>query len=393
MYYLMNKDNIIATFEIRQGVLGKTYDFSHISGKLPYGFATIESWLDNRKASKHNSHLKKLMVSCGCDKNEGFIKVTHAASINDTFWIKSDQETLKWSDISFYQNKFDEVVSKLAFEGIGLYGLKLSGTSPELSTGGTFRKCWMKEADGIWLYKRGQTGARNVGLEPYGEMLGSEIARKICRDDRAVKYEVKALHGELASRCKLFTDETLGYVPYSQINPQKFSPDEMLAFYSSIDEEDLFRRMIVTDALTFNIDRHAGNHGVLIDNDTLEPVKMAPVFDMNLSMLPYLERDDFEHIGNSLLDYAPLIGEDFTRIGQLVLTPSIRADLINMKGFQFAFRGDDKYPEWRIKKMEEIIDRQIEALLSKEHLYTKDVFVPKKQKEIPDGNGEEIPAL
>ncbi|MCD8083879.1 MAG: hypothetical protein LUE86_10315 [Clostridiales bacterium] len=376
MYYLMNKNNTVAAFEIKQGILGKTYECKHLSEKLPYGFSSIESWLDNRKASKHNSHLKKLMVSCGCDKNEGFIKTTHAASINDTFWVKSDGETAKWSDVSFYRNKFDEVVSKLAFEGIGLYGLKLSGTSPELSTGGTFRKCWIQEEGEIWLYKRGQSGARNVGLEPYGEMLGSEIAGKICGNNRAVKYETKMLHGELASRCKLFTDEEMGYVSYSQINPKRDTPDEMLAFYSEIGDEDLFRRMIVVDALTFNIDRHAGNHGVLVNNETLNPVKMAPIFDMNLSMLPYLEKEDFEHIGNNLLDYAPIIGEDFTRIGQLVLTSSIRTDLINMKGFRFEFRGDDKYPEWRIKKMEEMINRQIEALLSKEPLYTKDVFVP-----------------
>lgn len=97
------------------------------------------------------------MADCGCDKTEGFIKITHAASINDTFWIKSEHENVSWEQISFYRNPFDETISKMAFEGMGLYGIKMSETSPELSTDGSFRKCWMREDDGqIFLHKRGR---------------------------------------------------------------------------------------------------------------------------------------------------------------------------------------------------------------------------------------------
>ena len=75
---------------------------------------------------------------CNCENTEGFIKVTHSASINDTFWIKSDRENISWNDVSLYRNEFDETISKLAFEGIGLYGVEFSSTVPELSTEGSF---------------------------------------------------------------------------------------------------------------------------------------------------------------------------------------------------------------------------------------------------------------
>lgn len=81
-------------------------------------------------------------------------------------------------------------------------------------------------------------------------------------------------------------------------------------------------------------------------------------------------------LGNKLEEYGPRIGEDFTRMGQQALTPAIRSDLINLKGFQFSFRGDERFPVWRVKAMEEIVNRQVEAILSKERLYTKDVFIP-----------------
>lgn len=47
-----------------------------------------------------------------------------------------------------------------------------------------------------------------------------------------------------------------------------------------------------------------------------------------------------------------------------------------MKSFQFSFRGDEKFEPERVRLMEQMIHKQIEALLSREVLYTKDVFVP-----------------
>ncbi|MDO4329611.1 MAG: hypothetical protein Q4C66_09775 [Lachnospiraceae bacterium] len=386
-YFLMNKDHFVAKFTIKRGLIDDVYTLSRIPGqKMPIGFKDIQSWVDNRKGSKHNSHLKKIMEMCGCEKTEGFIRITHAASINDTFWIKGAEENVSWKDISFYHNEFNETISKLAFEGIGLYGIQLSSTSPELSTEGSFRKCWRREDNEIYLYKRGQEGARNVGLEPYSEVMASELASKICKD--AVQYGLTKLHGALASKCLLFTDEQYGYVPIARFPVNHKSADDMLRFYTELGSENLFRRMLVLDALTFNVDRHAGNHGVLVNNDTLAPVQMAPIFDLNLALLPYVERDEFEKIGNKLLEYGPRIGEDFTFTGRAAMTSAIRSDLVSLKGFQFTFRGDEMFPEWRVKAIEEMINKQIEALLSKEILYTKDIFVPDMETTISDSQPE-----
>lgn len=375
MYYLMNKDIEVASFTVEKGVLADAYKMqSLIQEKLPIGFNDINRWIENRKGSKHNEHLRKLMVLCGCEKNEGFIRITHATSLNDTFWIKSDEEDIRWEQVSLYKNEFNEVISRLAFEGIGLYGVEFSSTSPELSTEGSFRKCWRRENNEIFLYKRGQSGARNLGLEPYCEVMASELARALC--GVAISYDLTRLHREIVSRCKLFTSETVGYVPFARFGLDH-SPDEILSFYRDIGAEDEFRRMIVLDSLTFNIDRHAGNHGVLVDNDTSQILSMAPVFDMNLSLLPYTEKEEFDHIGDKLLEYTPRIGDDFTRLGQQILTSDIRSALIGLKGFQFSFRGDEKFPEWRVKILEHLIEQQIEALLSRHILYTKDVFVPR----------------
>ena len=43
--------------------------------------------------------------------------------------------------------------------------------------------------------------------------------------------------------------------------------------------------MLVLDALIVNTDRHKGNYGILFQTDTLQPIKMAPVFDHNQSFI------------------------------------------------------------------------------------------------------------
>ena len=162
MYDLMNKDMIAASFDKKNN----NWILLQQNSRLPLGRFEINEWLEDRKAYKHNRHLKQLMIDCGCETTEGFIKITHAASINDTFWIKERNEDVTWDDISFYRNDFNDTISKLAFEGLGLYGVQMSSTSPELTTDGSFRKCWKKEDGVIYLYKRGISGAYNAGLEP-----------------------------------------------------------------------------------------------------------------------------------------------------------------------------------------------------------------------------------
>ncbi len=85
MYFLMNKNNVVATFEKKPATaFSDEVLFIEVEriGKLPYGFDDINTWLDSRKSSKHNAHLQKIMRQMGCNDNEGFIRTTHAATIN-----------------------------------------------------------------------------------------------------------------------------------------------------------------------------------------------------------------------------------------------------------------------------------------------------------------------
>lgn len=373
MYSLMNKDNQVAVFDKAKDPLDN--DFVMISeekNKLPIGFRDINSWLDNRQAAKHRKHLRQLMAQCGCLNSEGFIKITHAASLNDTFWVKSSNEDIKWESVSLYRNEFNEVISRISFEGTGLFGIDFSTTTPEFSTEGSFEKCWKRENNEIYLYKRGSAGARNAGLEPYSEYYAGQLGRLLC--DEIVEYRLTSLHRKLASKCKLFTDERNGFISLSNLFNRRMTPREILEYYSSIGSENAFRRMLVFDAVTFNTDRHMGNHGVIFDADSLEIKSMAPVFDNNQAFLPYAEAEDFSQIGTYLESKIPRIGEDFVNIAKAVMTPDIRRDLINLQGFQFTYYDSEKFTRQRLAEIENVINRQIAGILDKNRMYTVDVF-------------------
>lgn len=379
MYFLMNKNVVVAAFDKKPATaFSDAVMFTEVerTGKLPFGFDDINTWIDSRKSSKHNAHLQKIMRQMGCDDNEGFIRTTHAATINDTFWVKSDRESLTWEQVSLYSNQFTEAISRLAFEGVGLYVADFSSTSPELACEGSFRKCFRKEeqrgnfGSDIFIYKRGNE--YGAGLEPYCEMLASEIAA-IISPENYVPYNTVLLHGKLASKCNLFTNEQYGYASFSKLMKAKGLQD-VFDYFESIGASQTFREMLVVDSLCFNQDRHAGNYGVLFNNDTLEITGMAPIFDLNLSMLPYVSMSDFENIGDKLFEYAPVLGDDFTRIGQMAMNDTLRDRVKTICDFSFAFRGDDTFTPDRIKAVEAVIRKQAAALLSTETLRTRDVF-------------------
>lgn len=69
-------------------------------------------------------------------------------------------------------------------------------------------------------------------------------------------------------------------------------------WWEKCDYEEKLHEMVVMDAVMADVDRHAGNYGFLVDSDTGDILRMAPLFDQNMACLPMMmEHDNFdEHI-------------------------------------------------------------------------------------------------
>lgn len=360
LYQLMNKDEIVATYREEERLDDYGYvEVDRSSAYLPYGFATINDWIDGRQIAKHRASIEKLMRELGLTTRHDFIGMARCLSLTDTFWMKRADEDISWDDVSLYRNPFDDVIARIAFDGTGMYGRQNSPTSPEFATSGSFAKCWIREKGQISLLKRGSSGYANTGFEPYSEKLASDLLE--AADIDHVPYEVVSYRGSLASQCPLFTSEEVGFVSAHRFFSGPFGVEEMLQFCQEHGAEESFREMIVMDAIMANVDRHSGNYGFLVDNQTGEVLRMAPLFDHNMAYLPMMmESDDFNEYLNMI---GPKIGTDFTSIARKLLTSELQHKLIILKDFHYTNPGYD-HPTWKLEVAERLKDRMIEAILA-----------------------------
>lgn len=360
-YYLMNKDTKLMKFSIDgEGVMEQCSVIEQYTD-LPIWLPDIDTWISKRSAAKHRKHVQSILDMMGGRTLSGFIGLTHCLSLNDTLWVKSALENINWDSVSLYSNDFDEIVSKLSFDGNGLCGMKFSTTSPELTTDGAFDKCWVKEDD-IYLIKAGSTGASNAGREPYSEVLASQVYTCLC--ENSVQYKLTHYDGRVVSKCKLFTSEEYGYKAADIFNLVTPNISKLLNEFSKFGGEDSFRRMIVADAVCINQDRHFGNFGFLVNNETFERVAMAPVFDYNLAMFPYADwYEGFPDMDKWIRERGPQIGTDYYETAKALMTPSIRSDLINLKDLVLDIETDDKFDNNRLAIVNEFKNIQIDRIL------------------------------
>ena len=122
--------------------------------------------------------------------------------------------------------------------------------------------------------------------------------------------------------------------------------------------------MIVADAVCINQDRHFGNFGFLVNNETFERVAMAPVFDHNLAMFPYADwYEGFPDMDKWIRERGPQIGTDYYETAEALMTPAIRSDLINLKDLVLEVNTDDKFDKNRLAIVNEFKNIQIDRLL------------------------------
>ncbi len=356
-YILLNKDVEIARFCVNEwGIVENIQTVK----ELPKWISNFRAFIEGRRAPKHRENIAQLLQESGCATLQGYLDITHALSLIDTYWVKPIGSLLKWKDVSLYTHEFNEVIAKSAFEG-GLHGRNLSTTSPEYGTDGSFAKCWVREDGQIRMLKRGSFGARNAGLEPYSEYYAAQVAEYF--HVPYVKYGLGSRSGRVHSVCDIFTSERYGYLPYNAVGD---NPSDVISVLEKCREygfEDRARAMFVFDAVIMNEDRHKGNFGFLIENDTQKVVDFAPLFDHNISLLPYAEEDDFNRLATYLLSHGPRLADTFLQSAKICITTELEKVLINLQGFEFTRHPKYNLPEWRLKALENQIQQNIKEIL------------------------------
>ena len=309
-YQLSSKDMPLVDFTytvtdvMTNGIPDKVYDlkitriYDENLKLKPFSLSEITDshllhWLEKRKAPTGRAFMDKVLSSINENGNPlKYLEVTHALSVNDAFWVNNLDYPLRWADINLYSHKVDTVLANIAFTGASR---KLNGKhySPELTTNGNQKKCWVNIGDTLFL-RKGMMDFfdRNDRSDVYSEYYAAQVASVLEIDH--VDYELdlyKHQDGskEITSLCPAFTDENTGYIPICYL-----LNDELLYNLSSYRKEleigeiygrEHFEDMMLFDSIILNVDRHLGNFGMLFDTNTGEILGPAPLFDHGNSLM------------------------------------------------------------------------------------------------------------
>ncbi len=327
----------------------------------------LSRWLRRRTIPKNRAYVHNLLAKCGLNLNRplSIINICKGLSLNDCYWVVQADNGDIFEKVNLYDNPFSNVLAELAFTGYGSSLRSSLFSSPEFTTNGMLRKCWRRISGKVYLYKGGTEGASNTGFEPYSEFYAAQIAAAM--GVRAIPYGLSCWKGVLCSTCELFTSKEYSYIPVGHL-VTKGGMNAVKAYYESLGPEftAALREMLVFDAVICNVDRHFGNFGVMVDNQTNTVVSPAPLFDHGNSLFNFAGMDAWTSDA-ALEEYietlAPSVYDDFLGTAKSVLTPELREKLRHLLTFRFKKHPRYNLPAKRLRMIEKQVQKRARVLL------------------------------
>lgn len=287
-YILMNKNKRLAGLEVglNRAVISEIY------GDIPHFIGNFYSWVENRTTLFGRDNLVKMAKLAGISNEHEFLTISRALSINDTLWVNDLKYPTTWDKINPYKVRLSRVMAEIALNGLERYNNEnLKSPSPQYRIDGSVDKC-VKRTDGaLFLYKTdGEKWSDLAGSRPYSEYYCTAICKQLnIRNftEYFIKVE-KTNNGYYKpyTYCKLFTNESNGLIQMADSIYREKSTEELLHMLNGKRNDMVqdIREMLIIDSLTLNIDRHMGNYGFIMNNDTFKINGMAPFYDNDCAL-------------------------------------------------------------------------------------------------------------
>lgn len=375
VYILKNKDIDVLKFEVVSNLRDPEVSIVWVSqdqkALLPLDLKvnneSLARWLKNRTIPRNRAFVNAFLAKCGLSINRpmDIISVSMGLSLNDCFWVVPEDFDGTFEENNLYDNPFNTILSYIAFTGTGSSARTSLHSSPEFTTNGMLPKCWRRLKGKVMLFKGGTTGAANTGNEPYSEFYAAQIAKQMGLNH--VPYTLGKWKGIICSVCELFTSKEYSYIPVGRfVTSGGF--EAVIEFYRNLGDRfyNEFVDMIVFDAVVCNTDRHYGNFGFLVDNETNQIAAPAPLFDhgnalFNLAgMACWMDEKELEEYIAAL---QPAVYDDFIGTAKELMGERQREQLRHLLTFKFNPHHTYNLPARRRKLIETKIQKRARQLL------------------------------
>jgi hypothetical protein len=309
-YILKHKNYDVLLFDMDN----EKYDILEIKKiindeRLPFGFQEknnfiqcaiqLNAWIKGRGLSgsrKDINTIKDLFKVK--DKSELIIK-SYGLNLTDHYWLHETENNIKWENVNYFDNKFDEIKQSGNYEPVIDNSVK--NQSPNFCVDGSIVKRWVIINDERYLLK----GSRYARMqEPFNEKIASLILKELGIDH--VNYCQKRTKENIPySECKTMADKNIEFINAQwAINKEDFGRKEIYNHYLDMckkhginDVKEKIDEMTILDFIIGNEDRHRGNFGILRNADTLEWLRIAPIFDNGNSLFFDGETEDMDNWG------------------------------------------------------------------------------------------------
>lgn len=255
----------------------------------------LTGFLSSRAISSTRWDYQEIIKYTGVKNSYELSFKGHGLSLSNHYWYQKEGENLKYEDINFFINKWDDSFARCVLKGDYKSLQNVSLVVPDLVTPGWGVKGWLCEEDGPRLYKIGI--AKDHYEEPIAEVLSSRFAKRIFNKGEVVEYKLKKIYGKYASTSKVMIRENEELVPLSDVLPfetqalyEKRSRDHNITkeFFQKLGQSDIpglkefFVKIACFRTLCFVNDLHFNNLSV-IRNITTKEMRLAPLFDLGSS--------------------------------------------------------------------------------------------------------------
>ena len=310
LYILKHQDSDVACmfFNIATGAVTTVSEVLDES-LLPVGYkgttGSLAVWWSHRAIPTTREKKEELQEQLGHEPFEKYLLKSLGLSLSDTYWVCpiDKSSSLKWSDVNFFQNSFNEKCSSA-----------LTGAHPGYSTGGDMQKTWLTDNSNNRVLVK--TSDKWNHQQCINEFIVSEIWKEFSLEHTEYWVENKDCY------CKVFTDERTDLVTAMQLmfTSTKRNHESYLDYLcrvSGTTEREYLETILLLDFVVLNKDRHFNNVGFLLNDDG---VRVAPNFD-NGNSLNY--DNDFQSLWSLRADH-------FNKwyLTQLKCIKTARADLV-----------------------------------------------------------------
>lgn len=369
-FVLKQFDDVLLNFMTKRTIDGIDVSITSINKdkveRLPLGMSpTSESltrWLRHRTIPANRAYAQNFLSKNGLSENDfiGILQICKGLSLTDCYWITYPNDQKTFAEVNLFDNRFNQVLSQIAFTGYGSSPASKFRSSPEFTTNGMLPKAWRRKEGKVLLYKGGTSGLANTGKEPYSEFYAAQVAEAMGIPH--VTYGLSKWKGQLCSTCELFTSKDISFVPASTlISTSRIS--QIIDWFDDHGWKNDLADMLVLDAIIRNTDRHLGNFGFLVDNHTNQLLRPAPIFDNGLSLYCYVMDNDLNNLSEQEKTLAPALYADFDEVALHVIGQKQKQELRHLLTFKFKKHSRYNLSDERIKMLESAIQGKVRYLL------------------------------